>query len=100
MLLLVLQVLVLLVGSLVPTLLLLMVLIVLMRLVPLVPVVLTGVNVHVELGADGPEDEAAGWTEHQRGEEDSCKQSHFLCKESNQLSRSFSQSLHNTWSSS
>lgn len=38
---------------------------------------LTGVNVHVELGADGAQDEAAGRAEHQRGEEDPCKESHF-----------------------
>lgn len=42
----------------------------------LVAVALTGVNVHVELRADGAQDEAAGRAEHQRGEEDSCKESH------------------------
>lgn len=42
--------------------------------VVVVLVVLTGINVHVELGADGAKDEAAGRTEHQRGEEDCCKE--------------------------
>lgn len=43
--------------------------------------VLTGVGedgVYIEFGADGSEDEATGWPKHQRGEEDACKESHFL----------------------
>lgn len=42
----------------------------------LLVVLLTGVDedgVHVELCADGAQDEATGWTKHQSGEEDSCK---------------------------
>lgn len=54
----------------------------------LVLVVLTGVDVHVELGADGAQDEAAGRTEHQRGEEDSCRESSWFCQASTQSDRS------------